>query len=56
MSDFYQTAKHPKTGEVELAQWIDDYFGPHQYGVRFQDGTVFHADRIELAAVDIALT
>lgn len=37
MSNFIQTTKHPKTGKIEPATWLDDYFGPHQYGVKFSD-------------------
>jgi hypothetical protein len=28
--------QHPETGEWELATWIDDYFGNHNYGVQFR--------------------
>jgi len=37
MSNFTAMAKHPKTGEIMLADWIDDYFGCRLYGVRFKD-------------------
>ena len=34
--------KHPETGKVELAIWMDDYFGNHNYGVKFpSDGKIF---------------
>ncbi len=46
MSNYYQEAKHPITGVVENAEWIDDYFGRHRYGVRFSDGTVYSEDQI----------
>lgn len=26
---------HPRTGKWEEAEWIDDYFGRHRYGIRF---------------------
>ncbi len=35
MSTYNQMTKNPDTGQWEDATWIDDYFGPHQYGVRF---------------------
>lgn len=37
MSSYYQETKNPKTGKWEKAEWLDDYFGSHQYGVRFPD-------------------
>lgn len=41
MSDFIRRTKNPKTGRFEEAEWLDNYYGPHQYGVRFPDGTVY---------------
>lgn len=35
MSSYKKETKNPKTGEWELADWVDDYFGPHKYGVSF---------------------
>lgn len=35
MSSFIKETRHPKTGEWEAAQWLDDLFGPHRYGVVF---------------------
>lgn len=35
MSNYIAPAFHPKTGKIVDANWIDDYFGPHVYGVRF---------------------
>jgi hypothetical protein len=33
-------AVNPKTGKSQLALFIDDYYGSHQYGVGFKnDGT-----------------
>ena len=37
MSHFMGIAEHPYSGDVEPAEWIDDYYGSHQYGVRFED-------------------
>lgn len=39
MSNYFQLTKHPVTGEIERAEWIDDYFGRHKYGVRFPSDT-----------------
>jgi hypothetical protein len=38
MSSYASRAVNPATGELEPALFIDDYFGSHQYGVRFADG------------------
>ena len=35
MSDFQVNTKHPETGEYKQAWWLDDYFGRHNYGVKF---------------------
>lgn len=47
MSNYSQITKHPETGEMVSAHWIDDYFGRHRYGVRFPDGKMFRAEEIE---------
>jgi hypothetical protein len=44
MSNYLQTTKNPLTGKWEVARWIDDYFGRHQYGVEFEGGTVVAPD------------
>lgn len=44
MSHFTKPTLHPVTGKLEIAEWLDDYFGRHQYGVRFADGSVVHED------------
>jgi hypothetical protein len=42
MSNYIQETKHPETGKWEKAEWLDDHFGKHLYGVRFpSDGRVF---------------
>lgn len=46
MSSFIRKTKNPVTGKWEMAQWLDDYFGSHVYGVRFADGNVYNADEI----------
>lgn len=35
MSSYIKNTKHPETGEFEPAAWIDNYFRPHAYGVKF---------------------
>lgn len=41
MSNFTRMTKHPETGEMRMADWLDDHFGRHRYGVRFPDGKIF---------------
>lgn len=43
MSSYSRVTKHPRTGKYEPANWLDDYFGPHQYAVQFPDGCVYPA-------------
>ena len=48
MSNFMWVTKHPKTGKEEMAEWLDNYYGSHEYGVRFpSDGEVFREEDIE---------
>lgn len=47
MSNFIMKTKNPNTGEWENAEWLDDYFGGHRYGVRFSDGHVVNADAVK---------
>ena len=45
MSCFFKQTKHPHTGEWENAEWLDDHFGKHIYGVRFpSSGLIVNAD------------
>jgi len=46
MSNFITKTKHPRTGREEAAEWLDDYFGEHNYGVRFPDGRVYREEEI----------
>lgn len=48
MSNFIHCARNPKTGEIENAAFLDDYFGKHAYGVRFSDGSVYPESEIEI--------
>lgn len=47
MSSFKKITRHPKTGKWEQAWWLDDYFMPHVYGVKFADGKVYPTDLVE---------
>lgn len=47
MSSYTTKTIHPITKTVENADWLDDYFGPHRYGVRFPDGQVFKPEECE---------
>jgi len=46
MSNYFGTAKNPKTGEIEDVEFLDDFYGPHQYGIRFKDGTTYKEEYI----------
>ncbi len=35
LSNYSAITKHPETGKLEMADWLDDSFGRHVYGVRF---------------------
>lgn len=47
MSNYLQWTKHPETHHWHNAYWMDDHFGHHKYGVRFNDGKVFKAEGLE---------
>ena len=36
MSNFIAKAKHPATGKLQDAFFVDDYYGSHIYGVGFR--------------------
>lgn len=46
MSNFFKFAKHPVTGEIELAEWLDDTPTPHVYSVKFADGTLYPSGEV----------
>ena len=53
MSNYSALTRHPVTGTAEVADWIDDYFGRHRYGVLFKsDGRIFWGDLCELVTQD----
>lgn len=64
MSNYVRSSRHPLTGEWDdNAQWIDDAFGKHEYGVKFSDGEIFNPREHEIetrevliASVDIGST
>jgi len=44
MSNYHALARHPITGKIEMADWLDDSFGHHIYGVRFPgDATIYRS-------------
>lgn len=52
MSSYYRKTKHPRTGKYERAMWLDDYYGPRRYGVKFEDGTVYNPEEVQLKTKD----
>lgn len=45
MSTYITYTKAPKDKRYRPAVWIDDYFGQHRYGVRFEkEDETFRAD------------
>lgn len=48
MSNYYRETKNPKTGKWETAEWLDNYFGPNKYGVRFGKGAIYNPEVMEL--------
>jgi len=44
MSSFIRKTRNPVTGKLENAVWVDNYFGGHEYGVKFPSGKIFAAD------------
>jgi hypothetical protein len=50
MNNHRTEARHPITGEIEQADYLDDYFGPNEHGVRFDDGRIYtqaYLERVE---------
>lgn len=48
MSDFIRDTYNPRHGKLEPAHWMDDYYGPHRYGVKFPDGSVYPENRVQV--------
>lgn len=47
MSSYSKPTRHPNTGKWEDAEWLDDYFAPNIYGVRFADGKVYTVEMVQ---------
>lgn len=48
MSSFLKSTVNPDTHEIEMAEWLDNYFGERKYGVRFPStGIVYREDDYE---------
>jgi hypothetical protein len=53
MSNYRAMTIHPETKIPEMADWIDDHFGKHHYGVRFpSDRKIFSEDECKLHTKD----
>lgn len=49
MSSYFAETRHPTTKKYEKAIWIDNYFGNHIYGVRFEkSGDIFNEDIFDM--------
>lgn len=49
MSNYSKAAYHPEEKVVRAAIWLDDHFGRHQYGVRFDPGgKVYRPREVEI--------
>ena len=42
MSTYTTITRHPNTKEYAFAEYIDDYFAPHSYGVKFPNDPVVY--------------
>lgn len=56
MSNYHGTAVNPATGKIEQAEFLDDWFGRHKYGVRFggRGGDVYPMDNIQVVETESA--
>jgi hypothetical protein len=48
MSNYYSKAINPETGKLEEAVFLDDYFGKHEYGVKFSNGNLYKIKDIKI--------
>jgi hypothetical protein len=49
MSNFTRVSWHPVERVARAADWIDDHFGRHRYGVRFHgDDHVYKPEEVEI--------
>lgn len=51
MSSYYAKAYHPKTGKLEEAMFVDDYYDHHSYGVKFGDQSVYPIEKVKIPKV-----
>lgn len=52
MSNYKAYTQHPYTREFSMAEWIDDYYGSHHYGVKFSNSDIFSSREHELEVRD----
>ena len=53
MSNYSAMTIHPETKVAEMADWLDDHFGKHCYGVRFpSDGKIYPEGICDLQTKD----
>ncbi len=52
MSNFIAPAFHPKYRRYEQAMYLDNFFGPHNYAVRFEDGSIFPLAELPALSMD----
>ena len=56
MSNYIKISKHPVKGFWAEAEWLDDYFGNHHYGVRFRGQTkVYDVSKYDILTEDSEL-
>ena len=49
MSNYRDKAINPRTGQIEDADFLDNHFGRHQYGIRFDgEAHVYPAGEVEV--------
>lgn len=49
MSNFERAAYHPQEKRIRTAIFLDDYFGRHRYGVKFDgDDRVYNSQEVEI--------
>lgn len=46
MSNYYSSAVHPLTRKIEQALYMDNHFGRHIYGVKFEDGSIWRLEQL----------
>lgn len=55
MSNFTRVSWHPVERVARAASYLDNYFGRHQYGVRFDgDEKVYRSNEVEIP-IDLRL-